>query len=282
MKIKTLNFDNKKKKNEVYVVELGEVKHKTISDISKMFINHKKDIIIITKEKKPYYLLTATDIIDSLVAHYDNMTIINFIDKNPKKIISVSEEESLFDAYRLMRSYKIHHLIVVNEKGEFSKVINFYDFASFLTEMALKDDLTGLYNRRFFEFLLDKYKDAEMDIGVVFIDLDKFKKLNDTYGHAFGDKVLKKVASIISDSIREIDYAFRLGGDEFIILIFSNSEILAKIADRIREKIKNTKIDGVSISCSIGYAHYPTESKELHEAVNLADKRMYKDKKKRD
>ena len=281
MKIKTLNFD-KKKKNDVYVVKLCEIKHKTISDISKLFINHNRDIIVITKEGKPYYLLTATDIIDSLVAHYDNMTIINFIDKNPKKIISVNEEESLFDAYRLMRSYKIHHLIVVNEKGEFSKVINFYDFASFLTEMALKDDLTGLYNRRFFDFLLDKYKDADIEVGVVFIDLDKFKKLNDTYGHAFGDKILKKVASIIRTSIRDIDYAFRLGGDEFVILVFASSEILSKISERIKEKIKSTKIDGVSISCSIGYAHYPTESKELHEAVNLADERMYKDKKKRD
>jgi len=280
MKIKNINFG--KKKNDVFVIELAEIKNKTISDVSKMFINHNKDIIVIIKEKKPYYILTTTDIIDSLVTHFDNMKIVDFIDKNPKKIIAIDEEESLFDAYSLMRNYKIHHLIVVNEKGEFSKVINFYDFASFLTEMALKDDLTGLYNRRFFDFLLDKYKDADMEIGVVFIDLDKFKKLNDTYGHAFGDEILKKVASIIRASIRDIDYAFRLGGDEFVILVFSSSQILSKIAERIKEKIKSTKIDGINISCSIGFAHYPTESKELHEAVNLADERMYKDKKKRD
>ena len=280
MKIKNINFG--KKKNDVFVIELAEIKNKTISDVSKMFINHNKDIIVIIKEKKPYYILTTTDIIDSLVTHFDNMKIVDFIDKNPKKIIAIDEEESLFDAYSLMRNYKIHHLIVVNKKGEFSKVINFYDFASFLTEMALKDDLTGLYNRRFFDFLLDKYKDADMEIGVVFIDLDKFKKLNDTYGHAFGDEILKKVASIIRASIRDIDYAFRLGGDEFVILVFSSSQILSKIAERIKEKIKSTKIDGINISCSIGFAHYPTESKELHEAVNLADERMYKDKKKRD
>ena len=278
MKIKTINFD--KKKNDIKIIEFEEIKQKTIAEISKFFIHHQTDIIVITKKKKPYYLLTATDIIDSLVAHLDNMDLANFVDKNPKKIITVNEEESLFDAYSLMRSYKIHHLIVVDKEENFLKVINFYDLASFLTEIALRDDLTDLYNRRFFDFLLDKYKEADIEVGVIFVDLDDFKKFNDSNGHAFGDKVLKKVASIIQESIRDIDYAFRLGGDEFVILAFTTPDILAKIAGRIKEKINNVKIDNVKISCSMGYAHYPTECKTLYEAVDLADKRMYEEKKK--
>jgi len=278
MKIKTINFD--KKKNDIKIIEFEEIKQKTIAEISKFFIHHQTDIIVITKKKKPYYLLTATDIIDSLVAHLDNMDLANFVDKNPKKIITVNEEESLFDACSLMRSYKIHHLIVVDKEENFLKVINFYDLASFLTEIALRDDLTDLYNRRFFDFLLDKYKEADIEVGVIFVDLDDFKKFNDSNGHAFGDKVLKKVASIIQESIRDIDYAFRLGGDEFVILAFTTPDILAKIAGRIKEKINNVKIDNVKISCSMGYAHYPTECKTLYEAVDLADKRMYEEKKK--
>jgi diguanylate cyclase (GGDEF)-like protein len=202
-----------------------------------------------------------------------------YIDKNPKSVVTISEEETVFEAYRLMRSYKIHHLIVVDENGYFSSVINFYDFASYLTEIALKDEMTGLYNKRFFEFLLDRYKKEDLEIGVIFLDLDNFKKINDTYGHIFGDRVLKTVAGIIKQAIRDIDYAFRFGGDEFVILIFAEYDVLLKVAERIKEKVSSTKVDEITVQCSLGYAHCPNDDKDLEKVLHLADKRMYEEKK---
>ncbi|ACM93444.1 sensory box histidine kinase [Nautilia profundicola AmH] len=276
MTIKNINLEHNN--NDVHVIEFNNVKHQTVGDISKFFTKNKTDVLVITKQNKPYYVLTSTDIIDALVAHYDNIEISMYIDKNPKKVITINENETVFEAYRLMRSYKIHHLIVVNDNGDFSSVINFYDFASYLTEIALKDEMTGLYNKRFFEFILDRYKTEDIEIGIIFIDLDNFKKINDAFGHIFGDKVLKSVANIIKKSIRDIDYAFRFGGDEFVILIFSDYDVLKKVAKRIKEKILQTAIEGVKAECSIGYAHYPTDSNNLEEVLHLADKRMYEDK----
>lgn len=275
MKIKNIECNN----NDVFIVEYEDIKNKTIEDVSRFFTKNKTDVLVITKNKKPFYVLTSTDIIDALVAHFDNVEVSAYIDKNPKSVVTISEEETVFEAYRLMRSYKIHHLIVVDENGYFSSVINFYDFASYLTEIALKDEMTGLYNKRFFEFLLDRYKKEDLEIGVIFLDLDNFKKINDTYGHIFGDRVLKTVAGIIKQAIRDIDYAFRFGGDEFVILIFAEYDVLLKVAERIKEKVSSTKVDEITVQCSLGYAHCPNDDKDLEKVLHLADKRMYEEKK---
>jgi len=276
VKLKNIIIEDKKDKA---VFEFKEIKDKTISDISRFFTKNNINSCVITKDKKPYYILTATDIIDALVAHYDNMNIATYIEKNPKKVITISEEEAVFEAYRLMRSYRIHHLIIVDKQGNYKAVINFNDFASYLTEIALKDEMTGLYNKRFFEFIIDRYKNEDIEIGLIFIDLDNFKKINDIYGHMFGDRVLKKVASIIKHVIRDIDYAFRFGGDEFVVMVFTSNEVLAKISNRIKNTIKNTVVDNVKLECSIGYAHFPTDSNNLEKVLKLADERMYKEKK---
>jgi diguanylate cyclase (GGDEF)-like protein len=275
MKIKNLEFNTK----DVLVKELKDVENITIGEISRHFTHNKIEVIVITKNNKPFYILTATDIIDALVAHYDFMKISEYVDKHPKGIITIKENETVFEAYSLMRSYKIHHLVVVDEEGYYKTLINFYDFASYLTEIAIRDEMTGLYNKRFFEFILDKYKNEDIEIGIIFLDLDNFKQINDLYGHLFGDKVIKKIADIIKESIRDIDYAFRFGGDEFVIMIFNSNEVLVKVANRIKNKVAKTKIDDVEIECSFGYAHYKTDSDNLEEVLKLADKRMYEEKK---
>jgi len=266
--------------SDINIMEFKDIKNSTINDVSKIFTKNKTDVLVITKEKKPYYILTSSDIIDALVAHFDNIPLSDYIERCPKSLITVSEEETVFEAYRLMRSYKIHHLIVIDEDVYFKKIINFYDFASYLTEMALKDEMTGLYNKRFFEFIIDRYKSEDMEIGIIFLDLDNFKRINDTYGHLFGDEVIKKVANVIKQSIRDIDYAFRFGGDEFVIMIFADSNVLSKVAKRIVNKIHNASIkNNIKLECSLGFAHRPTDSEDLEKVLKIADKRMYENKK---
>jgi diguanylate cyclase (GGDEF)-like protein len=216
--------------------------------------------------------------IDALVVHDENLNIVKFIEKNPKRLITVSLNDTVFDAYTLMRSVKIHYLIVVNEKDELEEVLKIDDLVSFLTEIAIKDDLTGLYNKRFFEFILDKYRNFDTQIGIIFVDIDKFKELNDKYGHMFGDKILKEVSDIIKGSVRDIDYAFRFGGDEFVVVSFVPREVAQKIAKRIKDKISSTVIEGIKISASVGWAHYKSDSDDIYEVVEIADKRMYEEK----
>jgi diguanylate cyclase (GGDEF)-like protein len=266
------------KQNSINVtIDYSEIRDITLADISKLFIEKYKDVLVVLKNKKPFYILTATDIIDNLVSHNDTYTFETYIEKFPKSLISVSIEKTVFEAYNLMRSHRIHHLIIVNENDEFECIINMNDFASFLTDIALKDEMTGLYNKRFFEFIIDKYKKNEIETGLIFIDLDDFKILNDNYGHLFGDKVIKKTAEIIKNSIRDIDFAFRFGGDEFVIIVVAKQNVLLKIVNRIKEKINETIIGDIKLQASIGYAHFPTEG-DIQTVIDLADKRMYEEK----
>ena len=276
-------LNKKRKKNNFYTIEFKEAQNKTFYEISKLFVKKDVNTIVFLDNKKPFYILTPSDVIDILINHKDILTLKEYIEQHNKKLITIHQNKTLFEAYKVMRNSKIRHLIVVDDKDGFLDIINFEEFTDYLAEIALRDDLTKLYNRRFFEFILDKYKIEDKDIekGIIFIDLDNFKPINDKYGHHIGDKVLQIVAKTIEDSIRDIDYSFRIGGDEFVILVFSNKEILKKVANRLCKNINNINIDGIKIGCSIGYAHYPSDSKNFSEVIKIADKRMYENKKKK-
>ena len=261
------------------VYELNKLKEMSVGDISKIFVGKAIDFFIITKNKVPFYIFTSTDIIDALVAHNDEMKVIVYIDKNPKNIVRFTKSESIFSAYKTIRTYRIHHIIVTDEDGRFESVITSHDLAAFLTEIAIKDDLTNLYNKRFFEFIKDRYSTEDMQIGIIFIDLDNFKNINDTYGHVFGDKVLKRVAEIIRKNIRDIDYAFRFGGDEFVVVIFSDKKLTKKVSDRIAKEISKSYINTIQLRASVGYAHYKTDGNDLNKVLQKADQKMYMIKK---
>lgn len=157
-----------------------------------------------------------------------------------------------------------------------------------LKEFADYDCLTGLYNRRmFFEqstVLLEVCKRERTEAVLYFIDLDKFKDINDEFGHEAGDEVLKEVGRRLKNSFRTSDIVCRLGGDEFLIFTISHNE------DDIQEKIKeniNTKIfkeieyrkSVFNITCSVGSASYPQDETTIEGLVRLADMRMYENKK---
>ncbi|AGH81453.1 PAS/PAC sensors-containing diguanylate cyclase/phosphodiesterase [Psychromonas sp. CNPT3] len=155
--------------------------------------------------------------------------------------------------------------------------------------MANHDALTGLAMRQFFQDRLIKaLADAKLNkqkIAVLFLDLDGFKKVNDSFGHHTGDFVLKEVAIRLTESVREIDTVGRIGGDEFCILLtnikdqestITISEKLIKIIDK-PYKYKNESID---IGVSIGIALYPDHADTPEKLVELADKAMYTIKRK--
>ena len=276
MKLKLLNdYNNKHYK----VFEYEEIKDKKITEISKIFCDKNIDLIVVLKNKKPFYLITSKDVIEILLLHMDDITVKELIDKYPEKLITLKEEEAILEAYKLMRTYNIQNLIIVDEEGNFKNIINFNYLANFLAEMAIKDEITGLYNKRFFEFLIDKYENSDYEIGILFIDLDNFKEINDKYGHYMGDLILKKVGEVIRNSIRDLDYAFRYGGDEFVILLFTSNDVLQIVAQRLFEKVNSIEINGIKVSASIGAAHYKTDSNSLKEVIKIADERLYEAKK---
>ena len=146
---------------------------------------------------------------------------------------------------------------------------------------TLKDPLTGLFNRRFFNiYLLTRLQtsiEEDKPVSFILLDIDNFKKLNDTHGHAFGDKVLRHVARILRQSIRKEDVALRWGGEEFGIFVNAPLEEAKKLAERIRKRLEESPVDGVKITASFGVGEYRGEDpKEFFQKVDQA---LYRAKK---
>ncbi len=151
-------------------------------------------------------------------------------------------------------------------------------------QQALRDQLTGLYNRRFMNEYLKKWKfilkRQQGKASILMIDLDHFKKVNDTYGHHAGDIVLKRVAAIITSNLRASDFVFRYGGEEILVFLTDvTKENGLKVAEKLREAIELEEFrvsnKSLKITVSIGVASYPEDSEDLEEVVKLADKALY-------
>jgi diguanylate cyclase (GGDEF)-like protein len=152
-------------------------------------------------------------------------------------------------------------------------------------ELTITDDCTALYNARHLNFMLDTeiYRSHRyaFEFSLIFIDLDHFKNINDTYGHLMGSKLLSEIGTAIKEKCRLIDLAFRYGGDEFVVLLPQTSkENALGVAHRLHKLIRETvwlKEPGINshITASVGVASYPSDSRTKAELLHLADEAMY-------
>ena len=151
--------------------------------------------------------------------------------------------------------------------------------------LAMNDNLTGLANRTQFHERLDEAIAAagrsDAGVGLVLLDLDGFKAINDTGGHAAGDRLLKRVAAALGEATRRHEVPCRLGGDEFAVVVprLDGRDELRKLADRLHEQL-DLKVqfnDGRSlrVTASLGLALYPEDADNADDLVNVADKSMY-------
>lgn len=153
--------------------------------------------------------------------------------------------------------------------------------------LAITDPLTGCHNRRFFEEIerreMQRHRRYGAPLSVVFADVNRFKRLNDTLGHDRGDDVLRAIGALLRRQVRESDYVIRWGGDEFILLLAcGENEARAKAADlkvavARAQEIAGLKLPG-GIGLSIGVASVAKDADTLHDAIREADARMYRDK----
>ena len=169
-----------------------------------------------------------------------------------------------------------------------STLKHFQRFSS-VKSMAIYDTLTSLYNRRLFEERLgietQKSFYGGTPLSLVMVDIDHFKKVNDTFGHLEGDKVLCKIASLLKDSVRKKDTVARYGGEEFVLILpGAGLEESAMIAERIRRLVENTPMQiigqaQINLTVSLGISNFPIHrpnSKE--ELVKMADQALYEAK----
>ena len=162
--------------------------------------------------------------------------------------------------------------------------ITIADLFQAVREQAVTDALTGLYNRRYFEEALDKEvqraKRQKQPFSIIGIDLDFLKKINDTYGHTFGDIAIKTIADILKKNARSVDVPARIGGEEFNVLLPGiNSDGAMIAAERIRKAIESVEIDTIGhITGSLGVATYFEHTDNVEELLELTDQAMYTSK----
>jgi diguanylate cyclase (GGDEF)-like protein len=158
-----------------------------------------------------------------------------------------------------------------------------------LKNLACRDGLTGLYNHRYFQDVLthEIYRSErnEAVFSLIFLDVDHFKKYNDTHGHLAGDKLLRKLSDIFNKAVRKSDIVARYGGEEFVIILPSTSKKHAQIVgEKLRRYIESFPFQGRDtqptgkLTISLGISTYPDDGQERSRLIQRADEAMYQAK----
>lgn len=174
-------------------------------------------------------------------------------------------------------------IIVYHFTSSLRKKIN--DARKQIISMATMDPLTFLYNRR---HIMERFtQEASRSgrkfepIGCIMIDIDDFKKINDTKGHLHGDRVIREVAKVIKNSIRAHDVAGRYGGEEFLIMLpKTNIKETKTVAERIRKAVSATDVDGSMPTVSVGITEMKKDESSIETVISRADNALYKAKRK--
>lgn len=216
-------------------------------------------------------------------------------------LLSEQENSKGWNSYVVGITYNDQPMLNEIDKQKYLFTVNVFliaiSFAAFIAlviyllkkfeHQAYHDKLTGLANRKLFEDEFEKLKresaESGNNIGIIFIDIDKFKEINDNYGHAVGDQVLEKLASRMKNNLKEGDLIARLGGDEFVIALadLDSKDKIIKVAKRLIKKLENPVTVGennISTSVSGGISFYPEDSDELERLIKNADSAMYRAK----
>ncbi|MCR5147659.1 MAG: GGDEF domain-containing protein [Eubacterium sp.] len=198
-------------------------------------------------------------------------------------------------------SDKMYGVLVVGDRSEgfFENGYSFYESAVFnlsatlqniklylkMQDMSRRDGLTGIYNRAYFNEIfhdiLSDASDNKKNLSVAMLDIDKFKSVNDTYGHLAGDAVIKMVAGVFSDYAKKYDgVACRYGGEEFVLILPDKGvdeayDILMKAHDSIIENVVKFEDNTIYVNSSIGISSFPETTTDCNQLLNRSDEAMY-------
>lgn len=208
--------------------------------------------------------------------HYENVEV-KFKNNNNEEYICIADVLPIHD----------EKLNMIGAFGQFRDITERYLAEEKYNFLAYHDDLTGLPNRRSFNEILNKYIDnytyTSEDMSLIFLDIDKFKMVNDTFGHSKGDLLLKKVASILKECLNDNDHVFRFSGDEFVLLCFNikTKKQAIKLAEKIMSFfLKAIIIDGhqLHVTASMGILLYHENPTDYENCLIYADNAMYRAK----
>jgi two-component system, cell cycle response regulator len=233
--------------------------------------NHDLNSVFLTREE-------ASDMLDDMRVRGESLMVFPlFVGDELCAILAIE------GAQRTM--YGRFRILVSQIALEFRKV-QLYERVQ---ELSIIDGLTEVYLRRHLVERLEEEVDRAGRLGLTFsigmVDVDHFKKCNDTYGHLVGDAVLKKIASRLKKSVREVDLIARYGGEEFcVVLPETNKELAMAVAQRLRRSVESSSIkafdEEMRMTVSVGISTYPEDGTKIETLMEKADTALYKAKRK--
>ncbi|MBC7929070.1 MAG: sensor domain-containing diguanylate cyclase [Rubrivivax sp.] len=202
-----------------------------------------------------------------LIYHERSMGVLMVASDDPERVWQDNE-------LMLLRTVADQVAVAVNHARLFQQ----------MQHQALTDSLTGCFNRRFFEIQLERdlhlATRMRQPVSLILLDIDHFKRVNDTHGHDAGDRALRIIADAIREEVRGVDTAVRYGGEEFaIILPQAGPEGALVVAERLRSRIERTEVPGVGcITASLGVATFPLDASSRELLVTTADRALFQAK----
>jgi len=221
-------------------------------------------------------LSTEEDILKGFSLHVDD-----YITKPFPPSVLLAKIKGLFERIEIERNCSTIDG-VFNIEGIDFDVMSFND-SEILKELLSKDELTGISNRRFLEYhianMIKEVRDFHTDFGILFIDIDHFKHVNDEYGHNTGDIILRELATVLKHNIRKDDLIGRWGGEEFVAIIkVEKANQLFAIGEKLRNAIQDFTFDAknnqLDITISLGGALY-NDGETIKDIIKRADQNMY-------
>lgn len=254
-------------------------------------------IPVVNEKERPTGIVIRQDFVEHFSKMYmkelkGKKPIIDLMDSSP---IIVDKGTVIEDVARIILDAGIHHMVsgfIITEDKKYMGMANGYDLLNEITkrkqehlfDLAHFDQLTGIPNRTLF---MDRLAQAisvfirsPQKISLLFVDLDGFKPVNDTYGHNVGDKLLKEVAIRLHACIREGDTVARMGGDEFVVMLLESdlahaTSVAERILNVVRQPYEFGKKTITDVSASIGIAEYPLHTDSMDALLTAADNAMY-------
>ncbi|WP_084021794.1 diguanylate cyclase [Lebetimonas sp. JS170] len=262
--VRIKNMTIEKYVEDVYYKECNEVKDMTIKELIVLSNKYKTDSIYLTKNKYPVFMFEHIDFLDVLLSNELDVNVLEYIKKHPKKINVLNYDTNIIDAYYYMRSNNLKKVAVI-KNNELIGEVNFKMISARIADIVIKDPLTGVYNEKYFEVLIEEYKDFDKPLGIIYIDIKNTGVIEGLYGREKVNEILKAIADKLKNLLRDIDFIFR-NDFRFKIITFSPLDVTEKIINRIRKSLDNFEIDGIKIAYSLSFSHIP----ELESNVLLA------------
>jgi len=253
--------------------DINDLKNKTLADVIAYMYKCDSSTFYIVEDKKPLYIFTSTDMLEIFMKDLLNMSIEEYIKNNPKEVKKLTLNTNILDAYYFMRSNKLKHVPIVNEENELMGEISFKILSSKIADIVIKDPLTGVFNQKYFDVLLEEYNEFNKPLGIIFIELKNMNILEGFYGIDKVNEIIKTYAEVLKSCVRDIDFVFR-NGYTFKILTFNNLQITDKIVKRIKNKLENTDYDGIKVAYQLVFSHVPELEDNVLTAIESCEKRL--------